>query len=145
MLRVFDCNKLLRSTLTPDTHRPPPPPLHTPLLSHPHITNNRLLVECNKLAVDIDNEALIVHNFIRDKYRAKFPELESLVSRVDLILGWREGVTRWPLLPTPMPHHSCRHHSHTTSHTNHSCDRCSTQWSTPRLCGASATRWTSHK
>ncbi len=39
----------------------------------------RLLVECNKLAVDIDNEIVIVHNFIRDKYRLKFPELESLV------------------------------------------------------------------
>jgi RNA processing factor Prp31 len=40
----------------------------------------RLLVDCNKLAVDIDNEVVIVHNFIRDKYRLKFPELESLVS-----------------------------------------------------------------
>lgn len=39
----------------------------------------RLLVDCNKLAVDIDNEIVIVHNFIRDKYRLKFPELESLV------------------------------------------------------------------
>lgn len=39
----------------------------------------RLLVQCNKLAVDIDNEVVIVHNFIRDKYRLKFPELESLV------------------------------------------------------------------
>jgi RNA processing factor Prp31 len=36
-------------------------------------------VECNKLAVDIDNEIAIVHNFLRDKYRLKFPELESLV------------------------------------------------------------------
>lgn len=40
----------------------------------------RLLVECNRLAVDIDNEIAIVHTFIRDKYRPKFPELESLVS-----------------------------------------------------------------
>eukprot|EP00879_Flechtneria_rotunda_P011202 GHRR01011700.1.p1 GENE.GHRR01011700.1~~GHRR01011700.1.p1 ORF type:complete len:418 (+),score=108.76 GHRR01011700.1:198-1451(+) len=39
----------------------------------------KLLVECNKLAVDIDNEIVVVHNFIRDKYRLKFPELESLV------------------------------------------------------------------
>lgn len=39
----------------------------------------KLLVECNKLAVDIDNEISLVHNFIRDKYRLKFPELESLV------------------------------------------------------------------
>eukprot|EP00878_Enallax_costatus_P019722 GHUV01020815.1.p1 GENE.GHUV01020815.1~~GHUV01020815.1.p1 ORF type:complete len:423 (+),score=111.92 GHUV01020815.1:457-1725(+) len=39
----------------------------------------KLLVECNKLAVDIDNEVVIVHNFMRDKFRLKFPELESLV------------------------------------------------------------------
>mmetsp|Transcript_20589 Transcript_20589/g.49016 ORF Transcript_20589/g.49016 Transcript_20589/m.49016 type:complete len:497 (-) Transcript_20589:41-1531(-) len=40
---------------------------------------HKLLVECNQLAVDIDNEVVVVHNFIRDKYRLKFPELESLV------------------------------------------------------------------
>mmetsp|Transcript_19087 Transcript_19087/g.32724 ORF Transcript_19087/g.32724 Transcript_19087/m.32724 type:complete len:498 (+) Transcript_19087:198-1691(+) len=39
----------------------------------------KLLVQCNRLAVDIDNEIAIVHTFIRDKYRHKFPELESLV------------------------------------------------------------------
>ncbi|KAK9917190.1 hypothetical protein WJX75_001712 [Coccomyxa subellipsoidea] len=39
----------------------------------------RLLVDCNQLAVDIDNEIAVVHNFMRDKYRPKFPELESLV------------------------------------------------------------------
>lgn len=39
-------------------------------------------MECNKLAVDIDNEIVIVHNFLRDKYRLKFPELESLVGAV---------------------------------------------------------------
>ncbi|KAG1662685.1 hypothetical protein FOA52_014611 [Chlamydomonas sp. UWO 241] len=38
-----------------------------------------LLVQCNKLAVDMDNEMSVVHNFVRDKYRLKFPELESLV------------------------------------------------------------------
>ena len=40
---------------------------------------DRLLVECNQLVVDIDNEVAVVHNFLRDKYRLKFPELESLV------------------------------------------------------------------
>lgn len=39
----------------------------------------KLLVECNQLAVDIDNEISSVHNFMRDQYRLKFPELESLV------------------------------------------------------------------
>lgn len=36
-------------------------------------------MDCNQLAVDIDNEIVIVYNFLRDKYRPKFPELESLV------------------------------------------------------------------
>jgi U4/U6 small nuclear ribonucleoprotein PRP31 len=36
-------------------------------------------VDCNQLAVDMDNEIVIVYNFLRDKYRTKFPELESLV------------------------------------------------------------------
>ncbi|XP_022892011.1 U4/U6 small nuclear ribonucleoprotein Prp31 homolog [Olea europaea var. sylvestris] len=39
----------------------------------------QLIVECNALSVDIENELVIIHNFIRDKYRLKFPELESLV------------------------------------------------------------------
>ncbi|KAG0466451.1 hypothetical protein HPP92_018031 [Vanilla planifolia] len=39
----------------------------------------QLIVECNGLSVDIENEIIIIHNFIRDKYRMKFPELESLV------------------------------------------------------------------
>ncbi len=29
----------------------------------------KLLVECNALAVDIENEMVIIHNFIRDRYR----------------------------------------------------------------------------
>ncbi|XP_071692691.1 U4/U6 small nuclear ribonucleoprotein Prp31 homolog [Rutidosis leptorrhynchoides] len=40
---------------------------------------NQLIVECNALSVDIENEIVIIHNSIRDKYRLKFPELESLV------------------------------------------------------------------
>ncbi|VAH22330.1 unnamed protein product [Triticum turgidum subsp. durum] len=39
----------------------------------------QLIVDCNALSVDIENELIIIHNFIRDKYRLKFPELESLV------------------------------------------------------------------
>ena len=39
----------------------------------------RLLVDCNQLAVDIDNELVVVHNYIRDRYRLRFPELDSLV------------------------------------------------------------------
>ncbi|KAI9195271.1 hypothetical protein LWI28_013423 [Acer negundo] len=39
----------------------------------------QLIVDCNTLSVDFDNEIVAVHNFIRDKYRLKFPELESIV------------------------------------------------------------------
>ncbi|GLJ26736.1 hypothetical protein SUGI_0520930 [Cryptomeria japonica] len=39
----------------------------------------QLIVDCNALSVDIENEIVIIHNFIRDRYRLKFPELESLV------------------------------------------------------------------
>lgn len=39
----------------------------------------QLIVDCNALSVDIEDEIIIVHNFIRDNYRLKFPELESLV------------------------------------------------------------------
>lgn len=39
----------------------------------------QLIVDCNALSVDIENEIIIIHNFIRDKYRLKFPKLESLV------------------------------------------------------------------
>ncbi|CAE5962685.1 unnamed protein product [Arabidopsis arenosa] len=40
----------------------------------------KLIVECNQLSVDIENEIVIVHNFIKDKYKLKFQELESLVN-----------------------------------------------------------------
>jgi len=41
----------------------------------------KLIMECNLLSAEI----VIVHNFIRNKYCLKFPELESIVHhRVDL-------------------------------------------------------------
>ncbi|CAN8241023.1 unnamed protein product [Cochlearia groenlandica] len=39
----------------------------------------KLILDCNHLLVDIDKEIVIFHNFIRDKYRVKFRELESLL------------------------------------------------------------------
>lgn len=39
----------------------------------------KLIVEGNQVMVQIDNEIGAIHNFIRDKYRTKLPELESLV------------------------------------------------------------------
>ncbi|KAF9246927.1 hypothetical protein BU15DRAFT_84523 [Melanogaster broomeanus] len=38
-----------------------------------------LIVHANNLSVDVDNEILLVHKFIRDHYAPKFPELEQLV------------------------------------------------------------------
>ncbi|CAA7015738.1 unnamed protein product [Microthlaspi erraticum] len=40
----------------------------------------KLIVDCNQLSVDIDKEIAIVHNFIRHKYRPKFPAIELLVT-----------------------------------------------------------------
>jgi U4/U6 small nuclear ribonucleoprotein PRP31 len=39
----------------------------------------QLIVRSNNLAVDVDNEEMIVHKFIRDHYAPRFPELESLI------------------------------------------------------------------
>ncbi|XP_071741199.1 U4/U6 small nuclear ribonucleoprotein Prp31 homolog [Rutidosis leptorrhynchoides] len=44
-------------------------------------TEYQLIAECNELSVDIEKEIVIIHNLIRDKYRLKFPELESIVRR----------------------------------------------------------------
>ncbi|KAI9197432.1 uncharacterized protein BJ171DRAFT_519520 [Polychytrium aggregatum] len=38
-----------------------------------------VIVQANNLIVDIDNDLLVVHKFIRDHYSPKFPELESLI------------------------------------------------------------------
>ena len=39
----------------------------------------KLIAECNSLLAEIENEIAVVHRFICDKYRMKFPELELLV------------------------------------------------------------------
>ena len=60
----------------------------------------QLIVDCNALSVEIENEIQVVHNFIRDRYRAKFPELESLVmhpidyARVVKVIGNEMDMTR---------------------------------------------------
>ncbi|KAK4703767.1 U4/U6 small nuclear ribonucleoprotein PRP31, partial [Phenoliferia sp. Uapishka_3] len=62
----------------------------------------QLIVQANNLSVEIDNEMLIVHKFIRDHYITRFPELDSLVSaplafcKVILALG-NEGDLRGDL------------------------------------------------
>jgi len=63
--------------------------------------HRRLLVDCNQLAVDIDNEIVVVYNFLRDRYKTKFPELESLVhnpleyARVVQVRMRVQGVLVW--------------------------------------------------
>ncbi|KAF8974414.1 hypothetical protein BDZ97DRAFT_1946489 [Flammula alnicola] len=39
-----------------------------------------IIVQANNLSVDVDNEILVVHKFIRDHYAPRFPELEQLVT-----------------------------------------------------------------
>ncbi|WVN86568.1 uncharacterized protein L203_101735 [Cryptococcus depauperatus CBS 7841] len=39
-----------------------------------------LVVSANNLSVEVDNEILIVHKFIRDHYSPRFPELEQLIT-----------------------------------------------------------------
>ena len=53
--------QLVHPAALPSLPSPPPP---CPLA--------RLLVDCNQLAVDIDNEIVVVYNFIRDKARTSF-------------------------------------------------------------------------
>ncbi|PHT55040.1 hypothetical protein CQW23_03526 [Capsicum baccatum] len=40
----------------------------------------KLIVHCNALSIDTEDEIDIIHNFIRNKYRLKFFELDSLVN-----------------------------------------------------------------
>ena len=39
-----------------------------------------LVVAANNMSVEVDNEILIVHKFIRDHYAPRFPELEQLIA-----------------------------------------------------------------
>jgi U4/U6 small nuclear ribonucleoprotein PRP31 len=39
----------------------------------------QLIVDSNNILVEMDNEIITVHKYIRDKYSMRFPELESLV------------------------------------------------------------------
>ncbi|KAG7097136.1 hypothetical protein E1B28_004514 [Marasmius oreades] len=59
-----------------------------------------LIVQANNLSVDVDNEIMVVHKFIRDHYAPRFPELEQLVTdssmyiRSVLALGNNEDLTK---------------------------------------------------
>lgn len=73
-----------------------------------------LLLQCNQLAVDIDNEIVNIHNYMKDKYKAKFPELASFVhdavqyAKTIQIIRNEMDLTRVQLeevLPQVNPHH----------------------------------------
>ncbi|KAI8807371.1 Nop domain-containing protein [Cladochytrium replicatum] len=69
--------KSLKDTLQKIDQYIKDPPEH--LVGSDEHPEYRLIVQSNKLSAEIDNELLIVHKFIRDKYAPKFPELEQLV------------------------------------------------------------------
>ena len=59
-----------------------------PIESHPLYV---LIVEANNMTVSIDNEILLIHKFVKEKYSKRFPELESLVpSRMEYMLTAKE-------------------------------------------------------
>lgn len=44
-----------------------------------HSEEYQLIVRANNVAVEVDNEIILVHRFIRDHYQPRFPELETLI------------------------------------------------------------------
>lgn len=45
-----------------------------------------LIVTCNKIILEIDEEILLLHRYVSDIYNQKFPELESLIpNRIDYV------------------------------------------------------------
>jgi U4/U6 small nuclear ribonucleoprotein PRP31 len=77
----------------------PPDPVAMSLPAHENPEYN-LIVAANNLSVDIDNEIMVVHKFIRDHYNARFPELQQLVTDPTMFiravkgLGNEEDLTR---------------------------------------------------
>lgn len=59
-----------------------------PIESHPLYM---LIVEANNMAVSIDNEIILIHKFVKEKYSKRFPELDSLVpNQLDYMLTAKE-------------------------------------------------------
>lgn len=54
----------------------PPPELAGALEDTPEYY---LIVKANNMAVEVDNEVMMLHKFIRERYSPRFPELETLV------------------------------------------------------------------
>ncbi len=80
---IHDVSKMLRSARLTDTLAQidefgalETPDLEGVLEESPEYA---LIVRANNIAVDIDNEIMIAHKFVRDHYAPRFPELESLI------------------------------------------------------------------
>ena len=75
----------------------PPPAVSGAIESSPEYD---LIVRANNTAVEVDNELLVVHKFIRERYAPRFPELETLVlnpwdfMRVVQVLGNDTDLTK---------------------------------------------------
>lgn len=54
----------------------PPPPVAGAIESSPEYA---LIGRASNIAVEVDNELLVVHKFIRERFAPRFPELETLV------------------------------------------------------------------
>ena len=67
-----------------------------------------LVVTANNMSVEVDNEILLVHKFIRDHYAPRFPELEQLIAEpwtyiaAVKAIGNAEDLTRCAL-PSTLP------------------------------------------
>lgn len=67
-----------------------------------------LVVTANNLSVEVDNEMLLVHKFIRDHYGPRFPELESLITDPWTYIAAVEGIANIDdltkaVLPSSLP------------------------------------------
>lgn len=65
-----------------------------------------LVVKANNMSVEVDNEILLVHKFIRDHYAPRFPELEQLIADPWTYIAAVNGIgnaddlTKCPMPPT---------------------------------------------
>ncbi|ORY22575.1 hypothetical protein BCR39DRAFT_551324 [Naematelia encephala] len=63
-----------------------------------------LVVAANNMSVEVDNEILLVHKFIRDHYAPRFPELEQLITDPWTYVAAVTGIANADdLTKTPLP------------------------------------------
>ena len=77
-----------------------------------------LVVTANNTSVEVDNEILLVHKFIRDHYAPRFPELEQLIldpwvyCTAVKAIGNTDDLTRANFPPASFTRHCSFHHPH---------------------------------